>query len=150
MSDSAAKAAIIENLNQGPKLVNYLGHGSVGIWNGNLFTSTDAKALRNRDQLSVYLMMTCYTGWFLDPRTDGLAEVLLKSADGGAVAVWASSGLTEAAGQVSINQDLLKSLFTGGIQTTIGEAIQKAKATTGDSDVRSTWTLFGDPSMKLR
>ena len=150
MSDSAAKAAIIENLNQGPKLVNYLGHGSVGIWNGNLFTSTDAKALRNRDQLSVYLMMTCYTGWFLDPTNDGLAEVLLKSADGGAAAVWASSGLTEAAGQVSINQDLLKSLFSGKLPTTIGEAIQKAKATTGDSDVRSTWTLFGDPSMKLR
>jgi hypothetical protein len=60
---------------------------------------TDAKALRNRHQLSVYLLMTCYNGWFLDPNTNRLAEVLLKSPDGGAVAVWASSGMTEAAGQ---------------------------------------------------
>jgi hypothetical protein len=149
MTDSAAKAAIIENLNTGPKLVNFLGHGSLGIWNGNLFNSTAAKALRNRDQLSVYLMMTCYNGWFLDTTNDGLAEVLLKSPDGGAVAVWASSGMTEAAGQVSINQDLLNSLFNGNTPT-IGEAIVRAKAATGDRDVRSTWILFGDPSMKLR
>jgi hypothetical protein len=43
MTDTAAKAAIIANLNQGPKLVNFLGHGSVGIWNGNLFTSPTPK-----------------------------------------------------------------------------------------------------------
>ena len=150
MTDSAAKAAIIENLNRGPKLVNFLGHGSVGIWNGNLFTSTDARALRNGDQLSVYLMMTCYNGWFLDTNTDGLAEVLLKSPHGGAVAVWASSGMTEAAGQVSMNQNLIKSLFNARLATTIGEAIVTAKGATGDSDVRRTWILFGDPSMKLR
>jgi hypothetical protein len=33
---------------------------------------------------------------------------------------------------------------------TLGEAIQKAKAATPDTDVRLTWTLFGDPSMNLR
>jgi hypothetical protein len=33
---------------------------------------------------------------------------------------------------------------------TLGEAVRRAKAATGDSDVRRTWILFGDPTTKLK
>jgi hypothetical protein len=41
-------------------------------------------------------------------------------------------------------------LVFGKDAMTLGEAVQKAKESTGDMDVRRTWILFGDPTMKLR
>ena len=38
--------------------------------------------------------MTCLNGYFQDPAMDSLAEALMKSEKGGAIAVWASSGMT--------------------------------------------------------
>jgi hypothetical protein len=149
MDDASAKAAIMSNLNSGPKLVNYLGHGSLGVWNGSLLTIPDARTLTNREQLSVFMMMTCLNGLYQDVSLESLGEVLLKLPGGGAVAVWASSGMTEAQGQAAIDHELFRHLFGGG-EITLGEAIIKAKAGTGDSDVRRTWVLLGDPSMKLR
>jgi hypothetical protein len=36
----------------------------------------------------------------------------------------------------------------GSDSITLGEA--KAKAATGDSDIRKTWILFGDPTTRLK
>jgi hypothetical protein len=78
-----------------------------------------------------------------------LAGALLTAPQGGAVAVWASSGLTEPEGQNVMNKELIKLLFSERTPT-IGEATAKAKAATTDPDIRKTWILFGDPSTRLR
>ena len=136
-------------VNQGPKIVNYFGHGSLGIWAGNLMTNTDANNFTNGSGLSLFVLSTCLNGLFHDTVSDSLAEKLLKNPQGGAVAVWASTGYTEAEGQSKMNQELMRYLFSGKAST-IGEAVMNAKAGTGDMDVRRTWVLFGDPSTKLR
>jgi hypothetical protein len=48
--------------------------------------------------------MTCLNGLFHDVYTESLAEAMLKAQQGGAVAVWASSGLTGPEGQVVMNK----------------------------------------------
>jgi len=85
--------------------------------------------------------------YFDDTFTESLAESLMKAPAGGAVGVWASSGLTEAAGQRVMNLEIFSQLFS--YDQTIGEAITKAKASVTDRDVRRTWILFGDPTMRL-
>jgi hypothetical protein len=45
--------------------------------------------------------------------------------------------------------ELMRLLF-GEESLTAGEAARRAKAATLDLDVRKTWILFGDPSMKLK
>jgi hypothetical protein len=93
--------------------------------------------------------MTCLNGWFHDPYQEGLAEALLKAEEGGAIAAWASSGLTEHAPQLVMNKELIKLLFNGeGL--TIGEAVKRAKASITDQDIRRTWILFGDPATRLK
>jgi len=78
-----------------------------------------------------------------------MAEALLKAELGGAVAVWTSSGLTYPGGQVPMNKELIQLLFYGqGL--TIGEAILGAKQAVTNSDIRRTWILFGDPTLRLR
>jgi len=96
------------------------------------------------------VMMTCLNGYFHDPALDSLAESLLKAEHGGAVAVWASSGMTMPADQALLNQELYRSLFYRGGATTIGEAVVRAKSSSSRTDVRRTWILLGDPATRLK
>ncbi|MDH3603092.1 MAG: C25 family cysteine peptidase, partial [Candidatus Tectomicrobia bacterium] len=141
---------LLAHLNEGQLLVNYMGHGSTEVWaGGELLTSADARALVNGARLPVVVAMNCLNGFFHDLYTDSLAEALLKAEQGGAVAVWASSGLTGPSAQAIMNQELVRSLF-GKERLTLGEAIRRAKAAVADRDVRRTWGLFGDPAIRLK
>ncbi len=86
--------------------MNYAGHGSVNQWRGNLLTNDDALALSN-EHLTMFVMMTCLNGYFQDPALDSLGESLMKAEGGGAVAVWASSGMTLPTNQTLLNQRTL-------------------------------------------
>jgi hypothetical protein len=77
---------------------------------------------------------------------------LLQADAGGATAVWASSGMTDAAGQARMLKTWTRLLFANGSAQgglTLGEAAVQAKASTVDKDIKRTWILFGDPSGRL-
>ncbi len=148
LDDATAKARLIDAINRGQIIVNYTGHGSVDQWRGNILTSADAAGLTNAGELSMFVMMTCLNGYFQDAALDSLAESLLK-ANGGAVAVWGSSGMTTPDIQAILNQQVFGMIFNG-TPITIGEATARSKAAVTNGDVRRTWILLGDPSMKLK
>ena len=138
-------------INAGPLLVNYAGHGSPDVWtNGAILSSSDIDGLTNGNRLPFFVSMTCLNGRFQDSNRVSLAEALLKTETGGAIAVWASSGLTEPDAQSAIDQQLMRLLFSDGQPITLGDAVREAKATTNDINVRRTWVFFGDPTMRLR
>jgi hypothetical protein len=148
---ATAKQRLMEMLNRGQKIVNYTGHGSVDQWKGDLLTDEDATALENSGHLSVFVMMTCLNGYGQDPALDALAEALLKADKGGAVAVWASSGMTGPGAQAEMNRQLYRLIFSGDDRPVmLGELIMRAKAQVSEPDVRRTWILLGDPTMKIR
>jgi YVTN family beta-propeller protein len=147
---ATAKAQLLEAIASGEKMINYSGHGSVSLWRGNLLTNEDAAGLRNADHLPVFVMMTCLNGYFQDAALDSLAEALLKAEHGGAVAVWASSGMTDPEAQASMNQQMMRLLFQTSGQQTLGDAMRAAKQAASDSDIRRTWILLGDPTMRLK
>jgi hypothetical protein len=145
--DDVVKSELLGGINRGPMLVNFIGHGSLEIWRGSILTSDDAENLTNRG-LPFFVIMTCLNGSFQDPYAEPLGEALLKAPQGGAIAVWTSSGLTEPQGQALMNKELIR-LLLGSKSITLGEAVARAKSATGDQDVRKTWILFGDPSQRL-
>jgi hypothetical protein len=148
--NNTVRNQIIGNINVGPQVVNYFGHGSVGLWTGaGLLTTGDAATLSNGNRLPVFTMMTCLNGYFHDVSGDSLAEALLKSQNGGAVAVWASSGLTDMDGQRQIAGPFYQLLF-GGQPITLGDAVRGAKNATADQNVRRSWIFFGDPTQRIR
>jgi hypothetical protein len=148
--DETIRTRIIDSINTGKLLVNYVGHGSVEIWRGGIFGSDDVPTLTNGARLPFFITMTCLNGYFHDAfPTESLAESLLKAEAGGAIAVWASSGLTEPEGQSLMNKQLIRLLFDGKSRT-LGDAMMRAKAATKDQDVRRTWILFGDPTTRLK
>jgi len=149
-SDAQAKTELLSDINQGPLLVNFIGHGSVESWRGSLLTLEDAENLINGLKLPFFVNMTCLNGYFQNPYGETLAEALMKASGGGAIAIWSSSGLTEPDKQSVMNQELIKLLFNKRESLTLGEATARAKAAAGDQDVRKTWILFGDPCIRLK
>jgi uncharacterized repeat protein (TIGR01451 family) len=147
---AAVSQQILAGLNNGALIVNYTGHGSEEQWSfADLLDDTSAMALTNGDRLPVYLIMDCLNGFFHDVYETSLSTSLLLAPNGGAVAVWASSGFTSSPPQSNMDQALLNILSVNP-SLPLGSAILKAKAGITDQDVRRTWILFGDPAMRLQ
>ncbi len=147
--DDVTSGQILSTIENGTLIVDYIGHGSTETWRGNLLTSDMAMTLSNGPRLPFFIDMTCLNALFQDLYTTSLAESLLLAPGGGAVAVWASSGMTEPGPQAIMNRALLQALFSSPTPT-LGQAILKAKAAANDNDVRRTWILLGDPTTKIR
>ena len=144
---------LIADLTNGARLVNYIGHGSATAWNGQLLTAEEAEGLTNQ-ALPVFVLMNCLNGYFADAGNEALGEALVKAPHGGAVAAWASSGMTLPEAQAMVNREFYRLLLQGSVPNaqglTLGEAARQAKSVAADRDVRRTWVLLGDPSMRLR
>jgi len=147
---NTVRALIQTNINQGPGLVNYFGHGSVSSWtSAGILTNTDAANLTNGPKLPFWVALTCLNGSFIELTIDSLAEAAQKNPNGGAVGVWASSGLTFPFGQVSISESFYQQEF-GPNPPRVGDAIRQAKTFTTDIDILHLTIYFGDPTMRLR
>jgi kumamolisin len=144
-------ATLIGDINAAPDLVNFVGHGTEDTWsqNSSWLSDLDVSSLTNSGHPAFFVLMTCLNGDFADPTRDSLAASLLL-ANGGAVAVWASSGLTVPSGQLEANQALYQQLFGSSTPPALGEAVRQAKLMTSDPDVKQTWNLLGDPETQLR
>jgi gingipain R len=140
---------IVSRIEQGVALVNYSGHGNVTTWAGPIFSSENALGLHNQNRLPIVTVMDCLNGYFSDPLVEGLAESLLKAPDGGAIASFASSGETGAIPQHEMGERMFQLIYATPSMP-IGDASRQAKSATQDLDVRRTWILFGDPTMKIR
>jgi hypothetical protein len=142
------KSALLGAWNQGPFLVQYHGHGSGNLWNGDYLTAGDAEGLTNGTALPIVSPMTCFNGYFVELYYETLAEALLRAPAGGAVAVWASAGFCDAEPQETLSAGLFSALGKG--PATLGEACAAAKRQVDDTDVRRSWNLLGDPCLRLR
>ena len=150
LDPNVARQQILAALNNGALLVNYSGHGSVEQWSfADFLNDSSASALSNGNRLPVYLLMDCLNGFFHDVYSTSLAESLLLANDGGAVAVWASSGFTYEPPQAAMDQALLH-ILKDNPKISLGRAVLEAKSGVTDQDVRRTWIFFGDPAMHLQ
>lgn len=141
----ARRDPLLQGLAGGPTFVNYFGHGSVEQWTGLLkIQDLPALAPATPKPAPVYLNMTCLNGFFHDLYTESFAETLLRSEDGGAAAVWASSTLAYPTQEQQVNAEIYRALGRG---LSLGDAARAAKQSIADSDIRRSWILFGDPTM---
>jgi uncharacterized repeat protein (TIGR01451 family) len=150
LGPDTARQELIGGIDTGQLLVNYNGHGSVEVWSGSdLFDNTTALSLTNGNRLPVFVMMNCLNGFFHDVYTQSLATALMISPNGGAVAAWASSGLTAPGPQFQMDQTFVRTVFAQP-SITLGDAVLLAKSGISDVDVRRTFIFFGDPLLHLK
>ena len=146
-----AQTTLINEMNTGKYIVNYSGHGTTGAWvSPSFFSNGNVPQLTNANNQSIFTMLTCLNGYFLNLTNVSLAESLVEATNGGAVAAWASTGLTTADIQELMATRFYDQLSMGNI-TRMGDLIRDAKtAIPGGSDVRLSWALIGDPMLKVR
>jgi len=146
-----ARTTLINEMNLGKYVINYSGHGTLGVWaSDNFFGNQSVPLLTNQNSPSLYVMLTCLNGFFHEITRSSLAENLLNSTAGGGAAAWASSGLTTPDVQELMGQRFFNKIGGGSIPR-MGDLIIDAKSTVpGGSDVRESWVLIGDPMLKVR
>ena len=163
--DPNGQQNLVNAINAGKFVVNYSGHGSTGIWfNTNFFGINDvacdpnsipppaSPCINNPGRESIFLSLSCLNGYFIrpEPGTDSLSEVLLKASNGGAVAVWSSTGETTPDVQEEMGQRFYSQLGSSTTMTRMGDFMLDAKtAIPGGPDVRLTFSLLGDPMLKI-
>ena len=150
-SDPDSHNQLVNSLNAGKYIVNYTGHGTVTAWSSasSFFNNSHVNALTNGSNLTIFTMLTCLNGYFVEPKIS-LSESALFAPNGGAVAAWASSGLTTPDVQEIMAKRFYKKLSEGNI-TRLGDLINDAKTTIPfGRDVRLSWALLGDPMLKVR
>ncbi|HYC62215.1 MAG TPA: C25 family cysteine peptidase [Thermoanaerobaculia bacterium] len=144
------RPALFSALTSNPSIVNYIGHGSLVGWsNTAALMSEDVGTFAGSGSTPLYVMMTCLNALFADVFGNSLAEALMHVPDGGAIAVWASTGMTDPPPQSAVNRELYR-ILAANPTITIGELVARAKAGTSDRDVRTTWMLLGDPTLRLQ
>jgi len=153
-------AEIVDGINNGAVLVNYVGHGRYfgwGYWDREtrpIFENANVGRLNNANRLPLIIVANCLSGFFAGPSDKpALAEVLQRQPNGGALAVWAPTSLEYPTGHGILLNQLYSAIFVDD-QQALGAATTAAKlATLAQSnfwhELTTTYVLLGDPATRL-
>lgn len=157
---------IVNGLNNGRLFLYYRGHGSALLWADEQIFRTaspflpvspsnreDWTRISNSSGLSVITTFGCLDGNFVNPYLRTMAEIAMLKPDSGVAAYLASAGLSTPPAQTAAARTFYDSVLSKGL-TRVGDAMRAAIASAagiGDSEsFLLSWTLFGDPAMRLR
>ena len=150
---AAGKQAIVNAVNGGVMLFNYIGHGGFDrLAQENLFGSADVPLLTNAGKLPVFLAMTCSVGNFGMPGYPSLGETMLLSTGGGSLASWAPSGLSDNAGAVMLDEAFFRAAFVGGekvLGEIVADALREYVGAGGAPGMKHLYNLLGEPVCEL-
>lgn len=163
-----ATDAIVDTINHGElDFINYTGHGSITYWANELLLRTtslpdrvddprynDLVRLNNAEHLPILLSMTCLDGYWIYPSlgNPSLAVNLLKKAGGGVSAAYSPTGLGLAHGHDVLNKAFYDSVYrdgAGDLATAVQYSKLKLYETGQNFDLIYTFTVFGDPALRL-
>ena len=146
---------VIDGFNDGASIVNYIGHGGGGRWSSSrmLDFADPEQNLTNISQLPLVISMTCYTGSF-DGDKNSLAEELLRSENGGAIAVIGATSIGLLDGDYYLNAEIFDVIFnkqTRNFGAILGQAKTQFLINAPKFlDLAEVFTLFGDPAANLK
>lgn len=151
LTDTEMNTQIMAKLNDNPMVAVYTGHGSPGVWaSTSVFSLTNVANLTN-SQLSFYLLTTCLNGYTHNSNNDSLSEAAMKNPNGGAIAVWASSGTNFPDSQTAASRRAMNLIFNHqNEQMRIGDIVRQSKLATTDQDVRRNYIFLGDPTIFIK
>ena len=162
-TDGNPAQAIAAAINQGVVLANYVGHGEYFAWgrwthaDGGerfIFSREDLDRLVNGDRLPIITVGNCLNGFFAGPSArSALSELMLRKAEGGAVAMLAPTGFGYPTGHRLLLNNFYAELFARDTAT-LGTAAQNALAEMEAVDpywheLALTYILFGDPWLPI-
>jgi hypothetical protein len=147
-----ARDDLIDQINRGTLIVNFIGHGNEDLWaHERVFNrDSDLPRLENKDRLPLFYAATCAFGWFDNPMEQSFTEELMNTPDKGGIAVISATRFCSASPNEALNQAFMQRLFsTDGSIMRLGDALRAAKLDVPSTANNEMYHLFGDPSMLL-
>lgn len=149
---TATRQSLFNWFDSGMGILYYLGHGGLGqLAAEGLLTTADVPPLDGSPLLPVVIAPTCAIARFDIPGFISLAESLVLEPDGGAVAVWSASGLSQHGKAVLLGREVVDQTLDAYRTVPLGEAIRQGVAgyasRAKSADPVRVYNLLGDPAI---
>ncbi len=149
----AGNKAILNAMNEGTLIVNYMGHGAPYLWADEyIFEQGVSIPQLHNDKYFFLTAATCDFGYFDDPAYVSGAEELVLKNNAGAIASVASTRPVYQNQNVALMDAYFTSLLENWTDSTrgipIGRALYDAKQTYNDTNAQK-FMVFGDPTLRL-
>ena len=160
-----ARTDLLEKLDQGTSIFNYVGHGSpFKMTDEGVFLDSDAGSLANGLKMPVMIAASCDVGKFNDPTVQSLGERIFMQPNSGSIAVLSATEQALASDNSFLNGLVYDALFNrdtltvaGTLLPTVGQyhvpvsaALLAAKQVPAAQTSNSQkYQLMGDPATML-
>ncbi|HRP39862.1 MAG TPA: type IX secretion system sortase PorU [Chitinophagales bacterium] len=150
----AVNDAILNSLNRGTLLLNWVGHGSVTNWaHERVFNLNDIQQLTNFNTLPLFVTATCEFSMFDRSGGQTAGENLIVNPKGGGIGAITTVRVVWSNENKVLNTALIKNVFNPyrGKMPTMGELLMQAKNSIwAVNDVNNRkFLLLGDPALTL-
>lgn len=149
-----ATADLMQFMNRGAVITNWIGHGNPKQWAHELLLERDQfiPRLSNDTALTFLVAATCNFGLFDDPAQLSGSEMFFLHPTAGAIALISSTRASYIYQNEAMIDDFFKKLFTRDADTkefpSIGSAFLATKISGGGANDEK-YHIFGDPSLRL-
>jgi hypothetical protein len=144
----ATRNGLLSAWTSGTPLVSWVGHGGLDqLASSGVLTAGDAPSLMATGRLPVLVAMTCTINRFEDGTVEPLGSALTRQPNGGALAVWSATGLSNHENAREMQRTFMK-LAAAKPQLRLGELIVQT-LTAHPSDTAGIYVLLGDPAITL-
>lgn len=142
----------IDQFNSGSIVNSYNGHGNVGIYATEaLFRATDIRFLTNRGKYPICYAWSCLVGYYDDPDSMSMAELLVKQPNAGAIAFYGAA----AKAYISVDNPMVLNYYSRFYDPrvrTFGQGVllteMTMKAVNGGPNLTQMYNLLGDPALE--
>ncbi len=149
-----ANTAIINAINDGTLIMNYVGHGSPELWsNEYVFVKSTTIPQLHNDKYFFLIAATCDFGYWDIPNFQSAAEEMVLQQNAGCIAAFTSARLADSQSNHELNNQLLSDLLlsprdSSNLPITIGKAVFQTKQIFNDSNSQK-YEILGDPTLRL-
>ncbi|MFM7667921.1 MAG: type IX secretion system sortase PorU, partial [Bacteroidota bacterium] len=145
--------AITDRIQRGAILVNYVGHGGeVGLAEERVVSIPQINSWSNINALNLFVSATCEFTKYDDPKRVSAGEWVALNPTGGAIALMTTTRAVYFGVNTSVGNALFDNVFDRNIDNsplTFGEIMMRTKNDALDSDNKRSFTLIGDPALKI-
>lgn len=145
--------AITNRTERGVLVMNYVGHGGeVGLAEERVVTVPQIQSWKNIDRLNIFVSATCEFTKFDDPGRVSAGEWASLNPSGGSIALMTTTRSVFFGVNTITGRRFFENVFTRDANNdpkTFGEIIRLTKNAAGASDNKRSFTLIGDPALKI-
>ena len=146
-------SAISDRIQRGALVFNYVGHGGeVGLAEERVVTIPQINSWNNINALTLFVSATCEFTKYDDPARVSAGEWVALNPNGGAIALMTTTRSVYFGVNTTTGNKFFENVFDrnpDGTPLAFGDIVMRTKNETGSSDNKRSFTLIGDPALKI-